>query len=326
MASRGAHVLIVPEVLMEEFLLTIDAIESEIRKGKSLMLLEPFQDSKMNILIGSEKVLAEKDIAKIRERCPEKLNIFVRVRTTVPHYIAEEKRIEWVSYLLSLFDKSETFKNLSDEKKGFVIKYLKSVLTQSDYIVWKLSQIKSFSKKLFEHSVNTCFIAMITFHSYAIKILSGMIDAKMLENIIYSALLHDIGLLKYEAWIVEKKRIDINESKTGTFQLHPIESYKYVLSENSKHELHDEVLRGIVEHEEFYDGTGTPKGISGEDISFLGKMICICSYFELILAGEWSYKQRPYREYISRLRMEKSKFDPELMDLIDTTFKYLFQS
>ncbi len=311
---------------MEEFLLTIDALEAEIKRGKSFVLQEPLRDAKLNILIGSEKILVERDIFKVREKFPEAIKKELRVRTAIPHYISEDKRQKWTSYIVSEFENEEIFKNLSQERKTFIVKYLKSVLSQNDYVIWKISQLKTYSKKVFNHTLNTSFIAMVVYFSYTIKKFSGMIDAKLLENIIISSMLHDIGLLKFDIFTLEKKRMDIGDSKTNPFYQHPYESYNIIVSEKDKHEINNEILMAIVEHEEYYDGSGLPKGIGGEDISFMGRMISLSNYFELLLSGEWAYKDRHYRDYLAKLRQESRKFDPELLEIIDSSFKYLFQS
>jgi HD-GYP domain-containing protein (c-di-GMP phosphodiesterase class II) len=311
---------------MAEFHYTIDALETEIREGRSLMLYEPIRDDKYNLLIGTEKILTDKDIQKIREKKNPKTNTMYRVRTVIPHYIDEEKRIKWAAYLISLFQGNELFENLSRERKDFVAKYLKSILSENDYIIWKLSQVKAFSKKVFDHSVNTCFMALITYFTYLNTRLSGMMDPVVIEKIITSSLLHNVGILKFDPKIFEKKRMEIAPNRSSWFYQHPIEAFRMIKAEGDKHELPDDVMEAILDSEEFLDGTGGPRGIAGDDITFLARLISLCGYFELLISEEFSHKARHYREYIAKLRGDKGKFDPELLEALDLTFKYLFQA
>ncbi len=310
---------------MAEFHYSIEALEAEVRSGKSLMMIESIRDEKFNVLIGSERVLTDKDIQKIRGIYRNKPGVTLRVRTVIPHFIDEEKRIKWAAYVISLFSGNEIFQNLSRERKDFVNNYLKSILTDNDYLIWKLSQIKAFSGKIFSHTVNTCFIALITYYTFLQTKLSGMVDPVIIEKIITASLLHNAGLLKFDPKIFEKKRIEIAPNRNSWFYQHPIESFKMIKAENDKHEIPDDVMEAILDNEEFLDGTGGPRGIQGDDLSFLARLISLSSYYELLISEEFTHKTRHYREHIGKLRSDKSKFDPELLEAIDLTFKFLYQ-
>lgn len=310
---------------MSEFLVSLDTIEAEIKKGKSLILVEPVRDTRFNVLIGTEKILTEKDIQKIRERCPEWISKPILVRTAIPHYIEEEKRIKWSAYVISLFQNDARYRELSRDKKDFVNKYLKAVLMESDYLVWKLSIIKGFSKKVFDHTLGTTFISLILHYSYSQTKLSGMIDGKMVEKIISVALLHTLGLLKADPALLDKKRVEISQNREHPFYQYPIESYKAIQADHCRHELTEDILEAVLNHEELLDGSGGPRGVKGDDLSILTRTVSLAGYFDLLLSGEWSIKERPYREYIAKMRQEKGKFDPEMVEALDLAFKYLYQ-
>ena len=100
---------------------------------------------------------------------------------------------------------------------------------------------------------------------------------------------------------------------------------KYVKSEKDKHELDQEVLGAILQHEERVDGSGGPRGIFGDDLSFLTRLLSVSNYFDLLLRGDYSLRKRPYREYIGKFRTQKEHFDSKLIEAIDLSFKHLFQ-
>ena len=305
--------------------LRLEELENEVRSGKLLYLVEPVFDSKQNLLIGTEKVLTEKDLLRYRERCADVLFRPLRVKVAIPHYIDEDKRVKWTAYVISLFEGGEPFKNMQRQRKDFVTKYLKSNLIENDYVIWKLSQLKGLGKKVFEHSLNTCYIAMSLYHTYTSLNQSGMIDALFVDDIIAAALIHPIGLLKFDPKMLEKKRVEYAESRTSEFYNHPLEGFKTVKAESGKHELSDTVLNAIMNQEEYIDGSGVPRGIDGKDFSFLDKLLCISNYFELQISHEMSIKPRPYKDYIAKLRSDKAKFDPLLIESMDVTFKHLVQ-
>lgn len=79
---------------------------------------------------------------------------------------------------------------------------------------------------------------------------------------------------------------------------------------------------GILEHHEWWDGSGYPGGISGEAISLEARLISICDSFDAMT------HQRPYREAmdpeaaIAVLEQEAgSHYDPELVSLFVETYR-----
>lgn len=309
---------------MTELYLTLDDLASQVSAGKTFQLVEPFVDDNHNILIGTEKILSAKDVDKVKTRFPHLVKKPMRVFIAIPHFIAEEQRIKWVAYLISLFEQGGIFKNLPRIQKDFVTKYLKTLLVENDYVIWKLSQMKNVSKKVFIHSANVCFISLITYFTYNTLNYQGMIDAKAVDEVIIASLLHDLGLMKSESRLVEKKRIELTDAEMTLFYSHATEGFKMIESESSRHQIAREALQAILNHEERIDGTGGPRGLSGEDMTFLARLLSISDYFELLTSNEWAIRPRPYRDYIGKIRAEKKKFDEKLLEALDMSFKHLF--
>lgn len=78
--------------------------------------------------------------------------------------------------------------------------------------------------------------------------------------------------------------------------------------------LEPEVLLAVLEHHERYDGSGYPKGISGDAISAMGHLTAIADTYDALCS------RRPYREalYAHRtlavmFRLSKKQFHPELL-------------
>jgi len=225
---------------------------------------------------------------------------------------------------------STDFKLVEKEENGQKIspvlpEHVKNYLIDNDYIIWKLTQLKTHSKKLFDHSINTCCISLITYYGYTFMNQQGMVDAMLVEKIIASSLLHSVGLLKTDPKKLEKKRYEIAPTNLSDFYQHPLEGFKLIKSENIRHELTEDILQSILNHEERVDGSGSPRGLSGNDLDFMTRLLSISNYFNLLISDELSAKPRPYRDYITRLRLEKTKFDEALLESIDLSFKHLFQ-
>ncbi len=315
--------------MYEENLITLsfDELEKELLQGKNLVLLEPVYDSKMQVLIGTSKILTLKDLEKIKERCPQLLKKPIRVKHTVPHYVSDEKRSQWIDFIIAYIDKHDFFKTLPKENKEFISKYLKMALKDSDYIIWKISQLRTFSQKIYEHTIYTTFIAILAYRAHCISNRQGMIDGNELEKLIYASLLHSIGLTKFDSTFAERKRFEIEASDEKiNFEQYPIESMKIIQSEKERHELSEDVIDAILNHNEYLDGNGTPRGIGGDDISLLARILGAANYFELLIRGEYTIRQREYKLYIEKFRQMKGKLDKDIVDAIDKSFKHIFSN
>jgi HD-GYP domain-containing protein (c-di-GMP phosphodiesterase class II) len=73
----------------------------------------------------------------------------------------------------------------------------------------------------------------------------------------------------------------------------------------------------ILHHHEWYDGTGYPKGLKGEDIPIGARIISVADAYDTMTTP------RPYREVISQeetieaLRQcSGTQFDPELVEAL----------
>ncbi len=148
---------------------------------------------------------------------------------------------------------------------------------------------------------------------YSREIAKAMgLDEKQVENIFYTALLHDIGKIGIPISIINKpSRLDDNEF--ATMKTHTSKGGK-ILKDIS-------TIPGIVEgamyHHERYDGTGYPKGLKGEEIPLIARIICCADCFDA-MATKRSYKEPCTKEYIINefKRCSGSQFDPEIAKIM----------
>ncbi|MCX7882963.1 MAG: hypothetical protein N2314_07055 [Brevinematales bacterium] len=308
---------------MSTYFFTLEELLKEIRNGKSYLLIEPIYDSRLNTLVGTEKVLTEKDIFRVQDRCPELKTKKIQVKEAFLHYIEENKRIQWAAYAVSFLNTHPVIAGLPHQKKDFIAKYLKATIMDEDYLVWKLSQMKNFSKKLFEQSLLFSGVALALYHSYSIAALQGMVNASQVHKIIQGALLLDVGLLKYNVQLVEAKRSSLSPDQLRLMHDHAHDSAQLILSEKNRHQIEDEVIEAIANHEEYIDGNGQPAGKTGPELSELSRFLSVVNYFTLLIRGELTVAQKSYREYFIKCKAEKSHFDHRFQELVEPTFKHL---
>ncbi|MGE4560768.1 MAG: HD domain-containing phosphohydrolase, partial [Desulfobulbus sp.] len=145
----------------------------------------------------------------------------------------------------------------------------------------------------------------------AVKIGRAMhCDDKLLEQLLRGGLLHDIGKIGIPVAILDKPgKLDDQEYVTikkhphiGGQILEPIQPYQ-------------DVIPMIVQHHERFDGKGYPDGLSGEDICFGARVLCVADVYDALIS------QRPYRqgwvkEEVLKFMRDNSgiMFDPRVVE------------
>lgn len=125
-----------------------------------------------------------------------------------------------------------------------------------------------------------------------------------------AGLLHDIGKIGIPESILKKQ---------GKLTLEEYEIMKTHVT-NSIEMIHhlpnmDYVIPAVLAHHERYDGKGYPRGLEGEGIPLLGRILAVCDSYDAITSKR-SYKEALSDEYaIAELERNKgTQFDPMLAD------------
>lgn len=131
-----------------------------------------------------------------------------------------------------------------------------------------------------------------------------------IETIRNAGLLHDIGKVGIPESVLLKRGY-LSDQEMETMRSHVVQSINII-----KHipNLVD-TIPIIISHHERYDGGGYPRGISGENIPLLGRVICIADSFDAMTTD------RPYRKGLSLdqalFELKKNagtQFDPVLVE------------
>ncbi len=154
-------------------------------------------------------------------------------------------------------------------------------------------------------------------HSERVRAYSSMIGKEMglkpseLEQLNWSALLHDIGKLDVPPWILTSPDRP-SGADWETLSRHP-EAARHRLR-RLESTLGPTIYHGATEHHERWDGTGYPLGLAGGDISLFGRITAVADAFDVITHAR-SYKQA---QTIADARAELMKqsgtqFDPDVV-------------
>ena len=119
---------------------------------------------------------------------------------------------------------------------------------------------------------------------------------------------HDIGKINVpDAVLCKPARL--TDGEFAQIAVHPEVSIRIL---RPIPQMHD-VLSGVLEHHEKWDGSGYPHKLSGENISLLGRIICIADCFDAMTSARAYRPAREVGETLDEIRKCLGKhFDPEL--------------
>ena len=154
-------------------------------------------------------------------------------------------------------------------------------------------------------------------HIKDIKVLAVKIGKAMklteteLTNLALLAELHDLGNVAIPKTILQK-RGKLTFEEWEEIKRHPEIGYNIV---STSSELSN-VAEGILGHHERWDGQGYPRGVKGEEIPLISRIIFIVDAFDIMTRG------RHYQDAISEEKAIKElkdnagrQFDPEIVDI-----------
>ena len=136
-------------------------------------------------------------------------------------------------------------------------------------------------------------------------------DEDRCQNIYFIALLHDVGMMAVPDSILNKPgRLDDNEyeivkrhAQNGAEMLRDIKGL-------------DDLCEGILCHHERWDGKGYPRGLCGEDIPAVSRVIMVANAYDA-MNSDRIYRPRLTKEkIISEFeRCKGTQFDPEIAEV-----------
>ena len=126
-----------------------------------------------------------------------------------------------------------------------------------------------------------------------------------------AGLLHDIGKIGIREDILNKPG-KLTEEEYAIMKTHVENSVGIIRHLPSL----DYVIPAVISHHERYDGRGYPRGLAGENIPLMGRMLCVVDSFDAMVSKR-SYKNAmSIDKALETLERERGRqFDPVLADL-----------
>ena len=131
------------------------------------------------------------------------------------------------------------------------------------------------------------------------------------QNLYYVALLHDIGKIGIPDSILNKPS-KLTEEEFAIVKQHPVTGSQILKDIKTIENVRD----GALFHHEWYDGSGYPFGLEGEDIPIYGRIIGIADAYDAMTSQRVYHANRTREQVLEEFTVNRGKqFDPELADL-----------
>jgi len=134
-----------------------------------------------------------------------------------------------------------------------------------------LFKLHGFDEYTYTHSINVSLLAVILGKHLGL-------DKATLLQLGLAGMYHDVGKARIPEEILNKP----GELTPGEFQLmksHTLEGYKIMAAQP---DLNPEILRAVVEHHERHDGSGYPRGLTGEQIGRFSRIISVVDVYDAL--------------------------------------------
>lgn len=160
-------------------------------------------------------------------------------------------------------------------------------------------------------------------HSVRVKLYSLFIaeklrlDKRNITILSFASELHDIGKIKIIDEILKKPGTLSSDEKLEIYR-HPIYSIEII----GDIPFLEEVKNVIMSHHEFYDGSGYPLSLSGDNIPILSRIITVADVFDA-MTSKRIYRKRSYsdREAVNFLKRNSGKlFDKKVVDAFEECY------
>lgn len=273
--------------------------------------LKPGMKLAKDIILNDGRFLLLKGFT-LKERYIDKIRLY-----DIP-YVYVEKEVEKVQYFNEEIIYSETFHNVNNimksvrnggsidvsSVKSTVSKIVQSIFN-NDNVFMKLSGIRDIDNYTYLHSIDVCIYSII-----AGKSLNLLPD--MLNNLALGALLHDIGKCKIPPEILNKPA-KLSESEFEIMKKHT--EYGYDILRKTPG-LSEDVARIALNHHEHWDGAGYPRGLKGEEIDLLSRIVAIADVYDALTADR-VYRRRfmPHKAVEYLISNSRAQFDPQILNI-----------
>lgn len=201
-------------------------------------------------------------------------------------------------------------------------------------VLLNLGEIRTTDNALYIHSLNVCLMATVMGVSLGY-------NTNQLKDLAIGALLHDIGKINREADKSETDSAEPGKPQADNGQSGTNESDKADLDEaeademepveeslknhftwrgfhllRRKHEMSIVSAHVPLQHQEWVEGSGVPRGLTGDQIHEFAKIVAICNYYDDLISpfSEEAETLPPYEACERIMGLAEKRFDLNMVN------------
>lgn len=213
-------------------------------------------------------------------------------------YRVYDEAMSYVKKMLSDIRSGEKVK--LDAAELIVDKVIEDISTNRSASL-TLSFLKNYDEYTYTHCINVNLFAVLLGKD------AGL-DKTELQQLGVAALFHDVGKGRIPNKVLNKPG-KLTDDEYNLMKTHSVLGLKVLSSVQG---MRKDILRGVVEHHERFNGTGYPRCLAGEDIHPFARIIAIADVFDALTSSRIYKKAMTASESLSLMYTWNSKdFDPE---------------
>ncbi|MCH5205006.1 MAG: HD-GYP domain-containing protein [Oscillospiraceae bacterium] len=230
-------------------------------------------------------MLKEKGIKQVKIEGGGKISDDYKNASTAVGY-EKPKISENISRALSdlndIFECNEEIKELSKTAVEKVDNIADSIVADfaenSDFLANHMIALQNYDDYTYKHCLRVAMMA-------ASVCAELKLPQEAVKETVVSGLLHDIGKSNIDHDIIIKPG-KLTDAEFAEIKKHPLIGYNILKASG---DYSDNILNGVLFHQEKFDGTGYPMRIAGEEIPLIARILTVCDVFDALTSN------RPYR-------------------------------
>nr|WP_275707502.1 HD-GYP domain-containing protein [Dechloromonas hankyongensis] len=203
--------------------------------------------------------------------------------------------------VVSMFKEARMGKAIEAEAALPLVEEISNSIMRNPGALISLARLKTADDYTFMHSVAVCALMIALARQLDL-------DEQQVRDAGMAGLLHDLGKATIPLEVLNKPG-KLTDEEFALIKTHPAEGHNLLLEGRGISEM---ALDVCLHHHEKVDGSGYPKGITGDTMSLYAKMGAVCDVYDAITSN------RPYKagwcpaESIKRMAEWKGHFDPAI--------------
>lgn len=242
-------------------------------------------------------------IDKLRDLGIKEVCVYEQEEINISHILKSDIEFSLKEKVKEILEKHTYRHNKNLEELSRTADNIISTILEEEQIIERVFDIKQRNADIYEHSISTCSLAILT----ALKM---EVPVDSIHDIGVACLLHDIGLRYQTNDFSNKELEEMSEYELSEYKKHPVYGYTILKDENWLSHISKDI---ILFHHERINGSGYP--LKMKDISLECRIVNVCDAFDEMICGIGCKRIRVH-EAIEYLRFYRDKkFDANVVDV-----------